>query len=225
MGLSEEEIDDLLYLARTGDFDEFQSFSKELCGREKLEVAALLQASRDEHSGNGVLHMAAANGHSGRNSFVDENSIIHHRRLALTLSPKDFIRNVCKSLSISSLQNVTTLSFLNTKNKAGNTPMHWAALNGHLDAVQVLMEQGADPTITNYMGHDAIYEAELNDKKEVVEWVLKEGGDCLEEAIGEANNGENNVSERDQVTAPDDSVQKIQSDLDKISMKTDEKSM
>ncbi|RKF79331.1 Ankyrin repeat-containing protein YAR1 [Golovinomyces cichoracearum] len=194
MGLSEEEIDDLLYLARTGDFEDFQSFSKELCGRENLEIPVLLQASRDEHSGNGVLHMAAANGHS------------------------DFIRNICKFLSISSLQNLTIISLLNTKNKAGNTPMHWAALNGHLDVVQVLMEHGADPTITNDMGHDAIYEAELNDKKEVVEWVLKEGGDCLDEAIGKANNGENIVSERDKVTAADESVHKIQSDLGKISM-------
>jgi len=36
-----------------------------------------------------------------------------------------------------------------------------------------------DPTITNHRGHDAIYEAELNDKTDVVKWVLEEGGKSL----------------------------------------------
>jgi len=48
----------------------------------------------------------------------------------------------------------------------------------------VLLEEGSDPTITNQRGHDAVYEAELNDKREVVEWVLKEGGEGLEEGLG-----------------------------------------
>jgi len=43
----------------------------------------------------------------------------------------------------------------------------------------------ADPTITNHRGHDAIYEAELNDKVEVVKWVLAEGGKGMEEGLGE----------------------------------------
>jgi hypothetical protein len=72
------------------------------------------------------------------------------------------------------------LAILNAQNKSGNTALHWAALNGHLESVKKLLEYGADPTITNQKGHDAVYEAELNDKKEVVEWVLKEGGEGLE---------------------------------------------
>jgi ankyrin repeat protein len=76
------------------------------------------------------------------------------------------------------------LAILNAQNKAGNTAIHWAALNGHLESVKVLLEEGSDPTITNQRGHDAVYEAELNDKKEVVEWVLKEGGEGLEAGLG-----------------------------------------
>ena len=34
------------------------------------------------------------------------------------------------------------LAALNAQNKAGNTPLHWAALNGHLPAVKVLLENG-----------------------------------------------------------------------------------
>jgi uncharacterized protein len=82
------------------------------------------------------------------------------------------------------------LAILNAQNKAGNTALHWAALNGHLEAVKVLLEEGADPTITNQRGHDAVYEAELNDKKDVVEWVLKEGGEGLESGVAGGEEGE-----------------------------------
>jgi ankyrin repeat protein len=88
------------------------------------------------------------------------------------------------SLSKPSPQNPAMLTILNAQNKSGNTALHWAALNGHLQSVKKLLENGADPTITNQKGHDAVYEAELNDKKEVVEWVLKEGGEGLEEGFG-----------------------------------------
>jgi ankyrin repeat protein len=82
------------------------------------------------------------------------------------------------------------LKILNAQNKAGNTALHWAALNGHLEAVKVLLEEGSDPTITNQRGHDAVYEAELNDKTEVVEWVLKEGGEGLESGVAGGETGE-----------------------------------
>lgn len=72
---------------------------------------------------------------------------------------------------------------LSQKNSGGNTPLHWAALNGHLEVVKILvMAANADPTITNAVGHDAVYEAELNDKGDVVDWLL---GHCenLEEGV------------------------------------------
>lgn len=62
--LSEDEIDDLLYFARTGDNAEFDALKNELCKRESISDVELLEAARDEATGNGVLHMAAANGHS-----------------------------------------------------------------------------------------------------------------------------------------------------------------
>lgn len=82
------------------------------------------------------------------------------------------------------------LAILNAQNKSGNTALHWAALNGHLESVKKLLECGADPTITNQKGHDAVYEAELNDKKEVVEWVLKESEGLEEGIAGDAEEGE-----------------------------------
>ena len=64
---------------------------------------------------------------------------------------------------------------LNCKNSSGNTPLHWASLNGHLEAVKVLIGAGADPAIRNKAGHDAVYEAEINGKDTVAEWLLTEG--------------------------------------------------
>lgn len=61
---------------------------------------------------------------------------------------------------------------LSPQNASGNTPLHWACLNGHLETVKTLVDAGADVTVTNNAGHDAVYEAEVNNKPEVSEWLL-----------------------------------------------------
>ncbi|QSZ34159.1 hypothetical protein DSL72_005747 [Monilinia vaccinii-corymbosi] len=163
---TEDEIDDLIYFARIGDKEEFETLREELCNREGCSTTELLETAREGGSGNSVLHMAAANG--------------HHELLTL----------LTKHLSNPSPQNPQMLAILNAQNASGNTPLHWAALNGHLECVKILIENGADPTIQNQKGHDAVYEAELADKTEVVGWVLKEGGEGLEEGIAGDNMGE-----------------------------------
>ena len=45
------------------------------------------------------------------------------------------------------------------------------------------MSAGADPSAVNSAGHDAVYEAEINGKEEVVGWLLKEGWG-LERGVG-----------------------------------------
>ncbi len=67
--LSEDEIDDLLYLARTGESQEFTTFADELRKRENTTLSEVLLAAKDSHSGNGPLHMAAANGYTGEYLF------------------------------------------------------------------------------------------------------------------------------------------------------------
>lgn len=54
-------------------------------------------------------------------------------------------------------------SFINYRNYTGNTPLHWAALNTHLDCVKALVEAGADISLKNDAGHDAIFLAERAD--------------------------------------------------------------
>lgn len=82
-------------------------------------------------------------------------------------------------------------SFLNYRNYTGNTPLHWAALNTHLDCVKALVEAGADISLKNDAGHDALFLAERadwsvveeddneneNNKEGEIEIEIKEGQD------------------------------------------------
>lgn len=68
-----------------------------------------------------------------------------------------------------------------------------------MNIVEVLvLTANADPTVTNDVGHDPVYEAELNEKMDVVEWIL---GNCggIEEGIGakqeKETSGESSVQE------------------------------
>jgi ankyrin repeat protein len=79
-------------------------------------------------------------------------------------------------------------SFANKQNQSGNTSLHWSALNGHMDIVKTLLAHGADASILNTSGHDAVYEAEMNDKQELAEYLLKEALG-LEKAIGREGDG------------------------------------
>jgi ankyrin repeat protein len=58
----------------------------------------------------------------------------------------DIVKYVVEKLA--SLDNVT--QYINSQNEQGNTPLHWAALNGHLEIVQLLVSSyGADMKVSN----------------------------------------------------------------------------
>ena len=61
---------------------------------------------------------------------------------------------------------------VNRKNQSGNTALHWAALNGHLEAAKLLVGAGASLDVTNEAGHGAIFEAAKAEKEDVVAWLL-----------------------------------------------------
>ncbi|KAI8933179.1 hypothetical protein NX059_009817 [Plenodomus lindquistii] len=158
-GLDEETIDDILYLARANEVAELESFLSEVSDKTKLSKPELLTKAVDPYSKNSALHYAAANGHT----------------------------DVIKLLFASSTEKPAP-AFINAINNAGNTSLHWAALNGHLESVKVLVEAGADVTIINKAGHDAVFEAEVNDKGNVVDWLLG-AVEELETGIGQADQG------------------------------------
>lgn len=64
--LSEEEIDDLVYLARAGEDADLTEMLQELATRDAATPADILAAAREEQSKGTCLHMAAANGHASK---------------------------------------------------------------------------------------------------------------------------------------------------------------
>lgn len=78
--LSEEEIDDLIYLARTGDDADLSESLGQIAQREGCTPADVLLAARDEAKAT-CLHMAAANGHSS------ESESIVRFRILVAVSP------------------------------------------------------------------------------------------------------------------------------------------
>lgn len=63
--LSEEEIDDLIYLARAGEAGDLNEILEALSSREAVSPAEILMATNDEGKST-CLHMATGNGHQGK---------------------------------------------------------------------------------------------------------------------------------------------------------------
>jgi uncharacterized protein len=123
------------------------------------------------------------------------------------------VKHVIEGLNIKDGEtNELTKGVINAQNKAGNTPLHWAALNGHVEILLLLLQNGADPSILNAVGHDALFEAELNEKTKSVEVLLAEGKELESTVNANGTNEENAVDdtlmddsegvENDAVTSP-----------------------
>lgn len=54
----------------------------------------------------------------------------------------DIVKYIVEQLS--KLDDKKRIELINTKNDQGNTPLHWAALNGNLEVVEILVKAGSD---------------------------------------------------------------------------------
>lgn len=159
--LTTEEIDDLIYYARTGDLTALRSTITELSNSHSSAADQILNAAinwEDDGSESGLgcclIHWPAANGNEQILSYL----------LSLLGSKQDQDEGTVKNTS----------GLVNHKNQSGNTPLHWAAVNGNISCVRALVAAGADPAMTNNAGHDALIEADRSGKeggREVAEWI------------------------------------------------------
>ena len=121
--LSQDAVLDILYLARTNsiiDLKEDVQAHSEQHHRSTLEI---LQAAKDPHTGNTAVHYAAANGHLAVLSYIQERETAE--RSALDGTARD-TRTAPQSL-------------FSSINDQGSTPLHYAAVNGQLSAVECLL--------------------------------------------------------------------------------------
>ncbi|KAK2756453.1 hypothetical protein FQN54_005346 [Arachnomyces sp. PD_36] len=170
--LSFDAIDDLIYSARIGDLDALKEDIANLSKEHNCPASAIIHAAIDaedeSEGGTGacLLHWPAANGNLE----------------ILTYLLSEFQHTI----STTSSTTITTCPLVNHPNNSLNTPLHWAALNTHLDCVKALVEAGADVGAKNDAGHDAVFLAERTGwgAAEVGEGDGDEGG--KEEAEAEA---------------------------------------
>lgn len=68
---------------------------------------------------------------------------------------------------------------INDQDNAGNTALHEAALQGHIEIVELLIENGADVNIKSIemFGDTPLIDASANGHLDVVKYLLKNGAD------------------------------------------------
>jgi len=165
MDLTPDEIDDVLYLTRVDERDELLAFINELAQKYSTTSAAVLESSIDPESHNNAIHFCAANG--------------------LTALLQALLQVLHDAHQPSPL--------INSRNESGNAPLHWAALNGHLETAKLLIAAGADIWARNMAGNLAIFEAERAGKDDVVAYLLEVGGTEKEQADGSAGTQNDSV--------------------------------
>lgn len=173
--LAEDQIDDLIYVCRAGDLTELQESIATLSSTLNTSASAVISSAIDVDSeGLGartcLLHYPAANGNL---------EIITYLLAQLEPHATSTTNGVNESPAApvnGASQQGSGQTLVNHQNVSGNTPLHWAALNGHLEIVKALVNAGADPTIVNEAGRDAVVEAEYSAKETAAacaDWLLK----------------------------------------------------
>ncbi|KAI0007350.1 ankyrin [Xylariaceae sp. FL0662B] len=173
--LSEDEIDDLIYLARAGEDAELAEMLRELCAREGAAPSEILAAARDDGKAT-CLHMAAANGHA-----KTVTQILSHLPAKASAhkaaTPAASASASASESSSSSSPSHTGTPYINAQNAFGNTALHWACLGGHLDVVKLLLSRGASPATPNDKDQIPLDLAAFNGHLHVVEYFLQQSRD------------------------------------------------
>jgi ankyrin repeat protein len=188
--LTADEIDDVLYFTRVNEVSDLQTTITELAQKYQCQPTAIVEAAVDPESGNSPLHYCAANGLAGTSKPKLHQIPTPRIRTPTNKQPHVDLFPVLAAYSPSPAS-------LNRQNAQGSTPLHWAALNGHLAVVKQLVGAGADMWTKNEAGHLAMFEAERADKGDVVQYLLEAGGKDVERVGAEGGVSEEDMKDMD----------------------------
>lgn len=191
--LSLDEIDDLIYFTRAHEVEDLYNTIATLAQNHKCSEGDIINATIDPDSGNSLIHYCSANGLLDLlKGFLDRLGVQQQQLPATESSDdwKDFNPTVA-----------STEHLINKQNTQGNTPLQWAAYNGHVEIVKVLVSAGANLWIKNNAGHLAMFEAERADKTDVVGFLLLAGGREVERAGTQKAPTEDDVADLQEDTA------------------------
>lgn len=172
--LTLDDIDDLIYFTRVNEPEDLKSTISALAQKHNCREGDIINAAIDPNSSNSLLHYCSANGLIDLlKGFLDQLGVQRQPLPATESSDdwKDFNPTVASDEHL-----------INKQNAQGNTPLQWAAYNGHVDVVKALVSAGANMWIKNAAGHLAMFEAERADKTDVVGFLLLAGGREVERA-------------------------------------------
>ena len=115
-------------------------------------------------------------------SFVYSNKIMAQIESLYNQNSEQFagISNLMSAVSNNDAEGTRFFSkagviIVNQKNKGGATALHIASREGNLDIVKILIENGANPNLTDNEGYTPLMRASLSASPEVVEYLLKNG--------------------------------------------------
>jgi hypothetical protein len=195
--LPPDDVDELIYLTRTNSLADLTDLVTTLSTTHACTPRTVLASAIDIDadglgSQSSLLHYAAGNGHLETINYllgllVDGPAPQRDESQQTSNSSDD----AAPALSTSTQQHPHPHWLLNHKNVSGNTALHWAAMNGHLDVVVALVRAGADARVRNEAGRDCIVEAEVSASngrseaqvRECVVWMLR-NCEGVEEGVG-----------------------------------------
>ncbi|EME43524.1 hypothetical protein DOTSEDRAFT_97520, partial [Dothistroma septosporum NZE10] len=172
--LTFDETDDLLYFTRANEVQDLEQTITQLVQKYRSTPKDVLEAAVDPETGNTVLHFCSANG------LVE--------LLPVLLGKVD-------QTAADQTNGASHSKLVNHGNREGNTPIHWAAYNGHLAVVKLLVAAGADMWVKNAAGHLAMFEAERAEKDDVVQYLLEVGGKDVETGGSEGQASADDVAD------------------------------